>query len=82
MKNKLIKVKRLPLKGNEKLLTDFWRKYITDLLEDAQYEKIFVACVCAKIVGCAMLLDEKDIRWSKNFSGRTGGIGCIGVIKH
>jgi len=59
-----------------------WVLLYKTLLEDARNEKIFVAREGIKIVGCAMLLDEKDIRWSMNFSGRTGGIGCLGVRKH
>lgn len=57
-----------------------WVPFYKKMIDDQYYDKIFIAQADTEIVGCAMLLDEKDIRWSRNFPGKTGGIGCLGVI--
>lgn len=79
--NRFEAVQLIDMLKNESDLCN-WALIYQTLFDNNQYEKIFVACEGTKIIGCAILLDEKDIRWSKNFTGRTGGISCIGVMKN
>lgn len=78
--NRFEAVQLIDMLKNENDLCN-WVSIYQTLFDSNQYEKVFVACEGTKIIGCAILLDKKDIRWSKNFSGRTGGISCIGVMK-
>lgn len=56
-----------------------WVDYYKQMIQDAQCHRILVCKLDREIAGCAMILDEADIRWSSSFPGRTGGIGCLGV---
>ena len=68
----------LDMLKNEKELVH-WIPAYRALIDGNRWEKIFVAREGGRIVGSAILMDEKEIRWHKNFPGRTGGIGCLGV---
>ena len=56
-----------------------WTGFYNKMIQDLEYDKILVARAGNIIVGCAMILEEKSIRWHGNINGKVGGIGCIGV---
>lgn len=57
-----------------------WIPFYQAMVQNNQYEQIFAAYMENEIVGCAMVLYEDEIRWHMNFQGKTGGIGCLGVM--
>lgn len=67
------------LKDEEELCN--WVPFYKAYIDNNQLDRIYVALIDNAIVGCSMLLIEKEIRWGLNFPGRTGGISCIGVMK-
>lgn len=56
-----------------------WMSFYKTMIDNSQHHRILVAHSDNNIVGCAMVLGEKDIRWRGNIDGKVGGIGCIGV---
>jgi len=56
-----------------------WVRFYQHMAQDSKFNQILVAYSDLQIVGCVMVLEEQSIRWRKNFSGKFGGIGCLGV---
>lgn len=58
-----------------------WVGFYKTMIDNSEHDRILVAHSDNTIVGCAMVLEEKDIRWHRNIDGKAGGIGCIGVME-
>jgi ribosomal protein S18 acetylase RimI-like enzyme len=56
-----------------------WVSFYKTMIDNSEHDRILVAHSDSTIVGCAMILEEKDIRCHRNIDGKVGGIGCIGV---
>ncbi len=58
-----------------------WIPIYLEYISADKLDQIYVVCENGDIIGCALLLLENEIRWGKEFAGKTGGIGCLGVKK-
>jgi GNAT superfamily N-acetyltransferase len=58
-----------------------WIGYYKTMIDNSEHHRILVAHADKTIVGCTMVLGEKDIRCHRNIDGKVGGIGCIGVME-
>jgi beta-N-acetylhexosaminidase len=56
-----------------------WVGFYKTMIDNSEHDRILVAHSDNTIVGCAMVLKEKDVRWHGNIDEKVGGIGCIGV---
>lgn len=56
-----------------------WTQFYEEMIDNRKFDNILAAHSGNHLIGCAMVLEERDIRWGKELGGKVGGIGCIGV---